>query len=40
MDDFREVSQEKPFGPFNNFKHNESLVKLIGYIFISKKKVF
>lgn len=40
MDDTREVSIEKPFGPygtFNNFKHNEPVTKLIDYIFISKK---
>jgi endonuclease/exonuclease/phosphatase family metal-dependent hydrolase len=40
MDDCREISQEKPFGPsgtFNNFKHNEAVTKLIDYIFISKK---
>lgn len=32
MDDFREVSQEKPFSPsgtFNNFMHKEPLAKLI-----------
>jgi endonuclease/exonuclease/phosphatase family metal-dependent hydrolase len=40
MDDSREVSKQKPFGPsgtFNNFKHNEAVTKLIDYIFISKK---
>lgn len=40
MDDSRDVSKEKPFGPsgtFNNFKHNEAVTKLIDYIFISKK---
>lgn len=39
MDDSREISVEKPFGPsgtFNSFKHNESVTKLIDYIFISK----
>ncbi len=39
MDDCREVSIEKPFGPsgtFNSFKHNEPVTKLIDYIFISK----
>ena len=39
MDDSRDVSKEKPFGPsgtFNNFNHNESVTKLIDYIFISK----
>lgn len=42
MDDTREVSQEKPFGPsgtFNNFKHNEPVTKLIDYIFISKNSI-
>ncbi|UUW10655.1 endonuclease/exonuclease/phosphatase family protein [Flavobacterium plurextorum] len=39
MDDTRDVSKEKPFGPsgtFNNFKHNEPVTLLIDYIFISK----
>jgi endonuclease/exonuclease/phosphatase family metal-dependent hydrolase len=39
MDDSREISQEKPFGPsgtFNDFKHNEPVTKRIDYIFISK----
>ena len=39
MDDCRDVSEEKPFGPsgtFNGFKHNEPVTKLIDYIFISK----
>jgi endonuclease/exonuclease/phosphatase family metal-dependent hydrolase len=43
MDDTREVSIEKPFGPsgtFNNFKHNEPVTRLIDYIFISKNSVF
>ncbi|WP_394345639.1 endonuclease/exonuclease/phosphatase family protein [Flavobacterium petrolei] len=43
MDDTRQVSIEKPFGPsgtFNNFKHNEPVTKLIDYIFISKNSVF
>jgi endonuclease/exonuclease/phosphatase family metal-dependent hydrolase len=42
MDDSREVSQEKPFGPsgtFNNFRHDEPVTKLIDYIFISKKSI-
>lgn len=42
MDDSREVSKEKPFGPygtFNNFKHNEPITKLIDYIFISKNSI-
>ena len=39
MNDTREVSVEKPFGPsgtFNAFKHNEPVKLLIDYIFISK----
>lgn len=42
MDDSREVSQEKPFGPsgtFNNFIHKEPVTKLIDYIFISKNSI-
>lgn len=41
MDDCRQVSEDKPFGPsgtFNGFKHNEPVTKLIDYIFISKNK--
>ncbi len=41
MNDCRDVSKEKPFGPsgtFNGFKHNEPITKLIDYIFISKSK--
>ena len=40
MNDTREVSLEKPFGPvgtFNNFEHDRSVTALIDYIFISKK---
>jgi endonuclease/exonuclease/phosphatase family metal-dependent hydrolase len=43
MDDCRDVSVEKPFGPsgsFNNFKYNEPVTKLIDYIFISKASNF
>lgn len=39
MNDSRELSEEKPFGPsgtFNGFKHNEPVNQLIDYIFISK----
>ena len=39
MDDTRDVSKEKPFGPsgtFNDFKHNEPVTLLLEYIFISK----
>jgi endonuclease/exonuclease/phosphatase family metal-dependent hydrolase len=42
MNDCRDVTQEKPFGPygtFNNFKHNEPVTKLIDYIFISKNSI-
>jgi endonuclease/exonuclease/phosphatase family metal-dependent hydrolase len=38
MQDSRDLSIQKPFGPsgtFNNFKHNEPVTKLIDYIFIS-----
>lgn len=40
MDDTREVSIDKPFGPagtFNNFEHNKPVRKLIDYVFISKE---
>jgi endonuclease/exonuclease/phosphatase family metal-dependent hydrolase len=40
MDDTREISEEKPFGPsgtFNNFNYNEPVTKLIDYIFVSKE---
>lgn len=39
MDDTRDVSVEKPFGPwgtFNEFKHNEPVTLLLDYIFVSK----
>ncbi|WP_367757063.1 endonuclease/exonuclease/phosphatase family protein [Flavobacterium sp. WC2430] len=39
MDDTKDLSQNKPFGPegtFNGFKHNEPVTKRIDYIFISK----
>lgn len=39
MNDTRDISQEKPFGPagtFNNFNHNQPVNLLIDYIFISK----
>jgi endonuclease/exonuclease/phosphatase family metal-dependent hydrolase len=39
MDDTKDVSKEKPFGPtgtFNDFKHNEPVTLLLDYIFISK----
>jgi len=42
MDDCRDVSIEKPFGPagtFNGFKHNEPVTRLIDYIFISKSRI-
>lgn len=39
MDDTRDITLEKPFGPagtFNGFKHHEPVTLLIDYIFISK----
>ncbi|MTH14900.1 endonuclease/exonuclease/phosphatase family protein [Flavobacterium sp. LC2016-01] len=39
MDDTKEVSIEKPFGPsgtFNDFKHDKPVTLLIDYIFVSK----
>lgn len=42
MDDSKEVSEQKPYGPsgtFNNFKHDQPVTKLIDYIFISKNSV-
>jgi endonuclease/exonuclease/phosphatase family metal-dependent hydrolase len=39
MNDSRDISKEKPFGPsgtFNAFKHNEPVTRLIDYIFVSK----
>ncbi|KAF2512565.1 endonuclease/exonuclease/phosphatase family protein [Flavobacterium foetidum] len=39
MDDTKEISKEKPFGPsgtFNGFKHNEPVTLLLDYIFVSK----
>ncbi len=39
MNDTKDVSKEKPFGPsgtFNDFKHNEPVTLLLDYIFISK----
>ena len=43
MDDARDLTIEKPFGPlgtFNNFEHNKPVTKLIDYIFISKNSHF
>ncbi len=43
MDDSKNVSEQKSFGPlgtFNGFKHNEPVTKLIDYIFISKNSNF
>lgn len=43
MNDTRELSLQKPFGPsgtFNGFKHNEPVTLLIDYIFISKERNF
>lgn len=39
MNDSRDISKEKPFGPsgtFNGFKHHEPVTLLIDYIFVSK----
>jgi endonuclease/exonuclease/phosphatase family metal-dependent hydrolase len=39
MNDCRDISEEKPFGPsgtFNGFNHNEPVTLLIDYIFVSK----
>ncbi len=39
MNDSRDISDEKPFGPtgtFNGFNHQEPVTLLIDYIFISK----
>ena len=39
MNDTREISEEKPFGPsgtFNDFKHDQPVTLLLDYIFISK----
>jgi len=41
MDDSRDISEEKPFGPqgtFNGFKHQEPVTERIDYIFLSKNK--
>lgn len=38
MNDSREISEVKPFGPtgtFNGFKYNEPVTQLIDYIFVS-----
>ena len=43
MNDCRKISEEKPFGPsgtFNGFKHNQPVIDLIDYIFISKNSKF
>jgi endonuclease/exonuclease/phosphatase family metal-dependent hydrolase len=43
MLDCNEFSEQKPFGPsgsFNNFRHDEPVLKLIDYIFISKESNF
>lgn len=39
MNDSREFSKQEPFGPsgtFNGFNHNETVLKLIDYIFLSR----
>ena len=43
MNDTREISENKPFGPsgtFNGFKHNEAVTERIDYIFVSKNNTF
>lgn len=43
MNNSRELSVEKPFGPFgtfNNFEYNEPATKQIDYIFLSKNSFF
>ncbi|MES2410845.1 MAG: endonuclease/exonuclease/phosphatase family protein [Bacteroidota bacterium] len=43
MNDSREISEGRPFGPsgtFNAFKHNQAVTKLIDYIFLSKDNPF
>ena len=43
MNDTREISEVKSFGPsgtFNSFKHNEPVTLLIDYIFLSKNNRF
>ncbi|MBA4319464.1 MAG: endonuclease/exonuclease/phosphatase [Flavobacterium sp.] len=43
MDDTRDISETKPFGPsgtFNGFKHDEPVTVLIDYIFMSKNNKF
>ncbi|MFA9188201.1 endonuclease/exonuclease/phosphatase family protein [Flavobacterium sp. FBOR7N2.3] len=43
MNDTRDFSENKPFGPsgtFNNFKHNEPVTLLLDYIFISQQNTF
>ena len=43
MNDSRDISETKPFGPsgtFNGFKYDEPVTKLIDYIFISNNIKF
>lgn len=43
MNDTRDISETKPFGPsgtFNGFKHSEPVTLLIDYIFMSKNSKF
>jgi len=43
MNDSRDISDERPFGPsgtFNGFKHSEAVTTLIDYIFLSKENPF
>jgi len=39
MNDTRDISEEKPFGPsgtFNGFKYSEPVTRMIDYVFVSK----
>ena len=39
MNDTRDISEEKPFGPsgtFNGFKYSEPVMRMIDYVFVSK----
>ena len=43
MNDCREISEAKPFGPsgtFNNFRHDLPVTLLIDYVFVSKNNKF
>ncbi len=43
MNDTRDISEEKPFGPsgtFNGFKYSEPVTRMIDYVFVSKNNKF